>query len=304
MAEVQDRHTQIVEDLRLSVLQRFQQIRETLADKIENASLKMREMGRKQVHEHLADLHWASLRATVNHQGFWITRNGRQVNLRDAIGGEMTRLVPQAWSRIADERIGKQIGEARSQIATILSKFTEEVRAAVDSEIADEISRRMVSRLFQASLERAENKIERSVNAVTDLLGHTSKDMQQLVDEAVDLSLQGVCDHCSGDAGSGWRLRSVSRIVDGTGQVAEGARVRCNDIAEEVFDKLEKSIITFCKTAVSEMEKIGESIPVVLNDAVARSRLTTPQAQKQILHDAKDAAPEMPQESMRVSVGG
>lgn len=303
MQEVQDRHTQIVEDLRLSVLQRFQQIRETLADKIENASLKMRDIGRQQAQAHLADLHWASLRATVNHQGFWVTRNGRQVNLRDAMGGQMTRLVPQAWSRIADDRVGKQIEEARSRIVEVLSTFTKEIRDLVDSEIADEVSRRMVSRLFEASLGRAENKIERSLNAVTDLLGHTSKDMQQLVDQAVDLSLDGVCGDCSSDAGVGWRLRSVLRIVEGTGQVAEDAKVRCNEIAEKVFDKLEKSVVGFCKTASSEMATIGENIPDVLKDAVARSRLTTPQAQKQTLRDAKISAPEFPQGCMTVSGG-
>jgi hypothetical protein len=53
----------------------------------------MRDIGRQQVQAHLADLHWASLRATVNHQGFWATRNGRQVNLRDAMGGEMKQEV-------------------------------------------------------------------------------------------------------------------------------------------------------------------------------------------------------------------
>jgi hypothetical protein len=77
MQEVQDKQVQIVEDLRLAVLHRFQQIRETLGDKIDNAALKMRDMGRKQIQQHLADLHWASLRATINHQGFWTTRNGR-----------------------------------------------------------------------------------------------------------------------------------------------------------------------------------------------------------------------------------
>jgi hypothetical protein len=216
------------------------------------------------------------------------------------MGGELTRLVPQAWSRIADERIGKQIEEARSRIKDILSTFTQEIRAVVDSEIADEVSRRIVSKLFEASLERAENKIERSVTAVTDLLGHTSKDMQQLVDEAVDLSIEGVCGDCSGDAGIGWRLRSVSRIVEGTGLVADGARVRCNEIAEQVFEKLEKSIAGFCKTAGAEIAKIGDNIPTVLNDAVARSKLTSPQAQKQVLQHAKVGAPEIPQETMTV----
>jgi hypothetical protein len=252
-------------------------------------------MGREQVQTHLADLHWASLRATVNHQGFWVTGKLRQVNLRDAMGGQMTKLVPQAWSRIADDRLGKQIEEAREQILSTLTEFTTAIRSAVDTEVADDLSKRTVSRLFEASLGRAETKIEQSVKKVTDLLGQTSKDMQQRVDEAVDLSLVGVCGDCSEDFGAGWRLRSVSRIVEGTGEVAQHAEKRCLEIADEVFDKLEKSVIGFCKTAVAEMEKIGENVPDVLKDAVATSRLTTPQAQKAVLESAHAAAPAAPQ---------
>jgi hypothetical protein len=294
MQEVQDRHVQIVEDLRLSVLDRFRQIRETLGDKIQNAALKMREMGRKQVQTHLSDLHWQSLRATVNHQGLWVTRNGRQVNLRDAMGGEMTRLVPQAWSRIADDRIRKQIEGAREQILSTLTEFTSGIRSVVDAEVADDLSRRTVDRLFEASLGRAETKIEQSVKRVTDLLGQTSKDMQQRVDEAVDQSLGGVCGDCSEDAGVGWRLRSVTRIVEGTGEVAEQTEKRCMAIADEVFERLEKSIVSFCKSAVTEMEKMGENVPDVLKDAVARSRLTTPQSQKAVLEGARASAPAAP----------
>jgi hypothetical protein len=294
MQGVQDRHVQIVDDLRLSVLDRFRQIRETLGDKIQNSALKMREMGRQQVQSHLSDLHWASLRATVNHQGFWLTRNGRQVNLRDAMGGEMTRLVPQAWSRIADDRIRKQIDEAREQILSTLTEFTTGVRAVVDAEVADDLSRRTVNRLFEASLGRAETKIEQGVKRVTDLLGQTSKDMQERVDEAVEQSLSGVCGDCCEDAGVGWRLRSVTRIVEGTGEVAEQAEKRCMIIADEVFERLEKSVIGFCKTAMTEMQKMGENIPDVLNDAVERSRLTTPQSQKTILENARASVPAAP----------
>jgi flagellar biosynthesis GTPase FlhF len=301
MKEVQERHTQIVDDLRLAVLQRFQQVRETLSDKIENASLKMRDLGRQQVQTHLTDLHWASLRATVNHQGFWVTRNGRQVNLRDAMGGAMTRLVPQAWSRIADERIGKQMEEAKDRVGKTLAAFTAEIRTVVDSEIADDVSRRIASRLFETSLERAASKIERSATAVTDLLGQTSKDMQQLVDDAVDSSLSGVCNHCCNDSGHGWRIRSVLAIVEGTSEVAEEARKRCNDIADGVFDKLDKAVVGFCKSATSEMAKIGENIPVVLRDAVSKARLTTPQAQNQALGNARRAVPEPLSDSMKAA---
>jgi hypothetical protein len=291
MQEVQDRHVQVVEDLRLSVLDRFLQIRETVGDKIQNAALKMREVGRQQVQSHLDDLHWASLRATVNHQGLWTTRNGRQVILRDAIGGEMTRLVPQVWSRIADERLGTQIADAQNQTLSTLRKFTEAIRALVDAELSDELSRRTVSRLFEASLRKAEAKIEQSAKRVTDLLGQTSRGMQERVDEAVDLSLRGVCADCSADSGIGWKWRSVTRIVEGTAQVAEQAEARCVAIADDVFDRLAKSVVSFSKTAVDEMEQMGENIPSIFKDAVARARLTTPQAQKGILQDARVTAP-------------
>jgi len=296
MKEVQGRHTQIVEDLRLSILGRFQQIRETLIDKIEIACHKMRQMGREQVLQHLSDLHWASLRATVNHQGYWRTRYGRQVNLRDAMGGEMTRLVPQAWSRIADERVGKSIEEAKHSIVETLSNFTVDIKGIVDAEVADEISKQTVNNLFEASLGRAEHAIERSAASVTKLLGDTSKKMQQLVDEAVDQSLDGVCDGCSQDSGIGWSRRSVSKIVEGTSTVADGARARCINIADSVLDKLSKSIEAFCETANNEMLTIGKSIPLVLKNAVAQSKLTTPKAQKQALHDAKSEAPELLEE--------
>lgn len=293
MQAVQDRHVQIVEDLRLSVLDRFQQVRETLVDKIQNAALKMGEIGRQQVQTHLGDLHWASLRATVNHQGFWITRHGRQVNLRDAMGGEMTRLVPQAWSRIADERIRKLIDEAHHRILATLTEFTAGIRKIVDAEVAvdDNLSRQTVSHLFEASFDRAEGKIEQGVERVTDLLGQTSQNMQQRVDEAVDDSIDGVCKGCAEDSGIGWRSRSVARIVDGTSEVSAQAEKRCIAIAEEVFERLEKSVESFCRSAMMEMAKMGENIPSVLKDAVERSRLTTPHAQRAALETARARTP-------------
>jgi hypothetical protein len=292
--EVQDKQVQIVEDLRLAVLHRFQQIRETLGDKIDNAALKMREMGRKQIQQHLADLHWASLRATVNHQGFWTTRNGRLVNLRDAMGGAITRLVPQAWSRLADDKIEKQIEGARADVLADLKVYSENIRGIVDCELTDDMSRRTVNTLFEASLGRAESRIEDSAKKVKELLGKTSKEMQERVDEAVDLSLAGVCADCSTDCGIGWRSRSVSRIIDGTDAVADDAKLRCMEIADEAFGALEKALIAFCQTAAGEMSYMGENIPSVLNDAVAHSRLVTPQAQKTVIESALALAPPLP----------
>jgi len=294
MQEVQDKQVQIVEDLRLAVLDRFQQIRETLGDKIDNAALKMRDMGRKQIQQHLADLHWASLRATVNHQGFWTTKNGRLVNLRDAMGGEITRLVPQAWSRLADDKIEKQIEGARAHVLADLKEYSENIRGIVDCELTDDMSRRTVNTLFEASLGRAEGRIEESAKTVKELLGKTSREMQERVDEAVDLSLTGVCADCSTDSGIGWRSRSVSRIIDGTDDVADDAKRRCMEIADAAFEALEKALIAFCQTAAGEMSYMGENIPSVLNDAIAHSRLVTPQAQKAVIANSLALAPPLP----------
>jgi hypothetical protein len=294
MQEVQDGHEQAVNDLRLSVLERFQQIRETIGDKIQNAALKMRDVGRQQVQAHLDGIHWASLRATLSHDGFWITRNGRQVNLRDAMGGQMTRLVPQAWSRIADERIGKQIAESSTRLHATLGMFAKEIRDVVDDQVADPLSRRTVGQLFEASLARAKVNIEVSAKRVTDLLGSTSKDMQQRVDEAVDTSLSGVCGDCSEDSGIGWKGRSVARIIEGTSQVADKAEKKCLAITDEVFEALADAVKEYCQTAVEEMHTIGNNIPDVLQDAIGRARLTTPQAQRSDLVASRTCAPDPP----------
>jgi hypothetical protein len=193
---------------------------------------------------------------------------------------------------LLDERIRKLIDDAKCRILATLTEFTAEIRKIVDAEVADDMSRRTVSRLFEASLDRAESKTEQSVKKVTDLLGQTSQSMQQRVDEAVDESLSGVCRGCSEDSGIGWRSRSVARIVEGTSEVAAQAEERCIDIAEEVFERLEKSVESFCKNAMTEMAKMGENIPSVLKDAVERSRLTTPQAQRAVLETARASTPE------------
>lgn len=291
MQEVQERQTQIVEDLRLNVLERFQQIRETLADKIANAVLKMRNVGRQQVDRHLAGLHWASLRATVNHQGLWLTSGNRQVNLRDAMGGEVTTLVPMVWSKIADERIRKEVDGSRLQVLAALKSFSTQIQAIVEAEVHDETSRKTVRRLFQASLKRAESIVGEKVQAVTSLLGGTSRDMQRRVDEAIDLSLAGVCRSCSEDRGNGWKLRSVARIIEGTAEVADQAEERCQKIAEDAFVELENAVQLFTSAAAEEMASIGSNIPDILRDAVATSQLTMPKTQLANLQSARAAAP-------------
>ena len=290
MKEVQERRAQIVENLRLTVLDRFQQIRESLADKIQNAALKMGDLGRRRVQDHLDGVHWASLRATVLREGIWETGSGRQINLRDAMGGEVTRLVPQAWSRIAEQRLSKQIEETKRGILTTLDDFARDLLIIVSDELAKESDKRTVRRLFDAGRERAEVKIERSASKVVDLLERTSNDMQERIDEAVFLSLQGVCDACCDDSNTGWKQRSISRIIDGTSEVSREAERRCLVIADEACCALEAAIGGFCKAAVGEMEKIGEDIPRVLKDAI-EPRLTSPQEQKARFETARQNAP-------------
>jgi len=291
MQEVQERQVQTVEDLRLTVLDRFRQIRETLSDKIENAALKMAERGRKQVQEHLDGVHWASLRATIRNDGIWLTSRGRSINLRDAMGGEITRLVPQAWSRIADQKIAKELETAKTQILNTLDDFTSSLESIVYEHLDDDLARTTVKQLFQASRRTAKATIDESARRVSELLGQTSKGMQEQVDEAVSTSLGSVCDECWGDSGTGWRLRSVARIVDGTSSVAEMAQEHCAKIAEQALAELGLAVGGFCETAASEMTSIGDDLPVVLRGAIERSRLTTPQEQRMALRNAVAAAP-------------
>lgn len=63
------------------------------------------------------------------------------------------------------------------------------------------------------------------------------------------------------------------------------------DIADSAFEALEKALIAFCQTAAAEMSYMGENIPSVLNDAVAHSRLVTPQTQKAVIEDSLALAP-------------
>ena len=210
------------------------------------------------------------------------------------MGGEITRLVPQAWSRLADDKIEKQIEGARAAVLEDLKEYSENIHRIVDYELTDDMSRRTVNTLFEASLGRAESRIEGSAKKVEELLGKTSKEMQERVDQAVDLSLAGVCADCSTDSGIGWRSRSVSRIIDGTDDVADDAKRRCMEIADMAFEALEKALIAFCQTAAGEMSYMGENIPSVLNDAVAHSRLVTPQAQKAVIENSLALAPQLP----------
>jgi hypothetical protein len=291
MKEAQDHQVQIVDDLRLTVLERFQQIREILMSRIESASSKMRDMGRRQVQEHLEDLHWASLRATVRSSGLWITNSGRQVNLRDAMGGEITRLVPQAWSQVAEKKIGMQIKAVTEKVRVEIDRFATQIREIVGHKLADSVSRATVDQLFESSRETAAGTIDRSSRQVESLLGQTSKNMQQQVDEAVSSSLDGVCNDCSRDYGYGWKMRSVHRIIDGTSQVADLADERCKEIAESALTELEGSVVELCNTAVAQITKIGEDVPRVLSDAIERAQLITPQEQKLALGEARNSMP-------------
>ncbi|MGA3038958.1 MAG: dynamin family protein [Vulcanimicrobiaceae bacterium] len=295
MKEAQDHQVQIVENLRLNVLDRFQQIRERVTDKIENAASRMREVGRKQVQTHLDGLHWASLRATVRNEGSWfVVSRQKSVNLRDAMGGEVVRLVPQAWVQIADERLRTEIESARKQVLITLSEFTEQLQGLIQSDLVDPISQRTAEQLFESSKQSAQMAIDESSRNCTELLGKTSKELQEQVNSAVVASLKGVCDDCTGDYGVGWKNRSVARIINGTEEVARDAEQRCVEIADEAFESLKQSVLAFCDTARAEMVKMGERIPVILRDAMRRERLATPEELRKRLCAARVASPSAP----------
>ena len=251
MQEVQERQVQTVEDLRLNVLDRFHQIRETLSDKIENAALKMAERGRKQVQEHLDGVHWASLRATIRNDGIRLTSRGRSINLRDAMGGE----IAAGTAIVVDQRIAKELETAKTQILSTLDDFTSSLESIVYEHLDDDLARATVKQLFQASRRTAMATIDESARRVSELLGETSKGMQEQVDEAVSTSLGSVCDECWGDSGTGWRLRSVARIVDGTSSVAKIAQEHCAKIAEQALGELGHAVGGFCDTAAAEDDK-------------------------------------------------
>lgn len=290
MKEVQNKHAQIIDDLRLAVLDRFQQIRELLHSRIEIAALKMAERGQHQVRTHLEGVHWGSLKATVLRNGIWHTGSGRQINLRDAMGGEVTRLVPQAWSQIVEQRLTVEIDKATEQIFSTLSSFSEGLLGIISGEVGRESDKQTVERLFTSGRERAELKIIRRADKIRELLGKTSREMQEKIDEAVQNSLQNVCETCGDDSGFGWKNRSMERIVSATSEVARSAESRCQAIAEDAIGRLEAALKAFCADTVGEMEKLGDDIPRVLRDAV-ETRLHSPQEQRSRLEAARLSAP-------------
>lgn len=291
MTEVQDANSQVIENLRLDVLERFQYIRELLTAKIESASRNMTVTGRKQVERHLDGVHWASLRATVYRQGLWQTGQGRPINLRDAMGGQVTRLVPQAWSQIVDQRVAKQVATAKTEVLSALGLFTSELLAIAQRDITKETDRLTISRLFDAGSERARVAIDRSADGVTRLLQKTSNEMQRLIDQAVQESLAEVCATCSDDSGQGWKNRSMARIIGATESIANGTQERCQAIADEAVTSIEQAIVEFCATAVSEMNKLSGDIPAILANAI-ETRLSSPQDIRQRLAAAREEAPE------------
>ena len=279
MEAIQDRYAQEVENLRVSVLDRFQQVREKLSLSIENAALKMANLAKARVKNHLDALHWASLRATVRHDGRWTTNAGRTVNLRDAMGGELTKLVPQAWARIADEQSKTDIERSTKAVLRLFTEFTDSIKTIVNTECSDDTTRRIVHKLFQASLKKAEQEVTLASTSMNTLRAKTATEMQQRVDAAVDDSIAKVCGDCQNDAGAGWRSRSLNRIEEGVHEAAQMAKQLTWAIADSAVEEIEEAIKQFCQIAIKEMSGLASNVPLVLKDAVERSKLTTPQEQ-------------------------
>src|SRR5205807_7360177 len=106
-----------------------------------------------------------------------------------------------------------------------------EIRSIVDTECADEISRRTVGSLFRASLKKAQQEITVASSKVTDLRKATLAEIQQRVDGAVDESIIALCGDCKNDRGIGWRSSSITRIEDGIHYIADAAKERTWKIA-------------------------------------------------------------------------
>jgi len=289
MEEIQDRYAQVIDALRVKVLDRFQLLREKLEVSIETASNKMARLGRERVADHLQGLHWMSLRATVRNDGRWTTNGGRGVNLRDNMGGEITRLVPQAFAKLTEERLGTDIETTRTALIEQLKKFTDEIRGVVDKHSNDDLTRRHVSKMFATALKKAEREINEQASLLIKQRDETTKDMQGRIDKAVDRTVAEICGECQNDHGVGWKNRSMSKISDGTARAAELARKRAMEVADGALKDIEDAVKEFCAAAVRETEELASDLPTVLNEAVERVRITGPQQQRARLSNVGSA---------------
>lgn len=298
MMEVQDRYAQQVEDLRVSILERFRGIRENIGLRIRDAALTMRDRSQQRVRHHLSDptsLHWMSLKATVRSGGTWYTNSGRVVNLRDAIGGEITALVPQAWQTVADEKLAAQTERAERELLEGLRAFCDQIRDSFFAACDNEMSRRAVSDLLQASQKRAHSEIRDRAHRVQALRENTAKDMQSRIDNAVDESIASICEDCMEDSGRGWNMRSRARIEDGTREVAKKAETRSLKVAEQALAEIETAIVDFCAASEAQMREVATSLPGMLQNAYRLSRLAHPEEMRSRLRDVASMCPRVSQ---------
>jgi hypothetical protein len=145
--------------------------------------------------------------------------------------------------------------------------------------------------LFQASVKKAEQEVVLASSRVTEVRKKTAIEMQQRVDEAVQESIAKICGDCQNDSGTGWLSRSVTRIEEGVREAAEMAKERTWSIADGAVEEIESAVKQFCEVAVQEMSELGSNLPVVLREAVERSRLSTPQEQIAQLRRARETHP-------------
>lgn len=287
MEAIQDRYAQVIDDLRMTVLNRFQLLREKLDVSIESAANKMARDARVRVSEHLDGLHWMSLRATVRNDGRWTTGAGRMVNLRDNLAGEITRQVPQAFARLAESRLASDIDLVRTSLLERLRLFTDDIRQVVDKQCNDEMTRKTVNKMFAAGMKKAEREINEHAEALLKRRDETVKDMQARIDKSVDRTVAEICGECQNDSGKGWKSRSMSKISEGTNKAAEVARKRAMEVAEAALAEIEDRVKDFCAAATREMADLASDLPIVLKEAVERLRVAGPQQQRKALSEVK-----------------
>lgn len=277
--EVQDGYVQMVENLRESVLERFQLIRESLVPQIQLAAERMKTEGTKRVRSESDGIYWSTIRAAANRGGTFRSSTGRYVNFRDWIAGELTRQVPLAWSDRADGQLSSRIEQAQSGLLEIMAKFAADVRRVVYEHSDAPPLRRLVEGQLKAALRKAEVEVERAGEKVTQLRSLTSVQMQSRIDEAVGESVDSVAATIADTFGTGFLTRAKTFLLEETEKVADEAAKRCQTIADKALADIEKAVNRFCEVAEREVQQLSGSLPDVLRDAIEQSRLSAPHEQ-------------------------
>ena len=291
--EVQDGYVQQVEDLRYTVLERFQGIRESLGVRIDNAALRMEREAQKRVREQSDGIHFSTIRAAANRGGTFRSSTGRYVNFRDWIAGELTRQVPLAWSDQADTELRKRIEDAQLKLLEVMENFAGDVRKIVYQHSDAPALRRTIESQLTATLRKAEVEVERAGEKVTQLRDSTSTHMQSRIDEAVGESVDAVAERIAMSFGTGFLSRARNFLLQETENLANEAASRCKELADQALNDIEQAVNGFCKIAEREVQQLSSSLPEVLRDAFEQSKLSTPQEQIVRFQHARELRPQI-----------